>query len=209
MTVYVENRFPEVCLHRSIRLKHSLIRYVCLLPPPLRPCFLSETLSAIYAPMPHLGHLYILPSHCAPLFYAPATIQYINRTGASQEYVPTVFENMVTRIPSPTDPSKLIELALWDTAGQEDFDRLRPLSYNDTDVILVVFACNHRPSLMNVQDKASLAPLPFFSSLSSSLSPAVRSTLGGGRRRPRTADPPVVPRDGPLLRVRPPPPRMH
>ena len=56
-------------------------------------------------------------------------------------------------IPSPTDPSKIIELALWDTAGQEDFDRLRPLSYNDTDVILIVFACNHRPSLMNVQDK--------------------------------------------------------
>lgn len=74
-----------------------------------------------------------------------------------QEYVPTVFENMVTRIPSPSDPSKLIELALWDTAGQEDFDRLRPLSYNDTDVILVVFACNHRPSLMNVQDKVSTA----------------------------------------------------
>ncbi|KAI9633857.1 P-loop containing nucleoside triphosphate hydrolase protein [Dioszegia hungarica] len=70
-----------------------------------------------------------------------------------EEYVPTVFENLVTRIPSPTDPTKIIELALWDTAGQEDFDRLRPLSYNDTDVILVVFACNHRPSLMNVQDK--------------------------------------------------------
>ena len=73
----------------------------------------------------------------------------------TQEYVPTVFENLITVVPSPTDPSKLIELALWDTAGQEDFDRLRPLSYNDTDVILVVFACNHRPSLLNVQDKVS------------------------------------------------------
>ncbi|RSH91490.1 Rho GTPase [Saitozyma podzolica] len=70
-----------------------------------------------------------------------------------ETYVPTVFENLITTIPSPLDPSKCIELALWDTAGQEDFDRLRPLSYNDTDVILVVFACNHRPSLMNVQDK--------------------------------------------------------
>ena len=73
-----------------------------------------------------------------------------------QEYVPTVFENLITMIPSPLDPSKIIELALWDTAGQEDFDRLRPLSYNDTHVILVVFACNHRPSLLNVQDKVSL-----------------------------------------------------
>jgi len=76
-------------------------------------------------------------------------------TADTQEYVPTVFENLITMIPSPTDPSKIIELALWDTAGQEDFDRLRPLSYNDTDVILVVFACNHRPSLLNVQDKVS------------------------------------------------------
>lgn len=64
-----------------------------------------------------------------------------------------MFENLITTIPNPLDPSKSIELALWDTAGQEDFDRLRPLSYNDTDVILVVFACNHRPSLENVYDK--------------------------------------------------------
>lgn len=66
-----------------------------------------------------------------------------------------MFENLITTIPNPLDPSKSIELALWDTAGQEDFDRLRPLSYNDTDVILVVFACNHRPSLENVYDKVS------------------------------------------------------
>jgi Rho family protein len=69
--------------------------------------------------------------------------------------VPTVFENLVTNVPHPTDPGKTIEMALWDTAGQEDFDRLRPLSYNDTDVILIVFACNHRPSLENVYDKVS------------------------------------------------------
>lgn len=68
-----------------------------------------------------------------------------------------MFENLITTIPNPLDPSKSIELALWDTAGQEDFDRLRPLSYNDTDVILVVFACNHRPSLENVYDKVSCA----------------------------------------------------
>lgn len=81
--------------------------------------------------------------------------QRLGYSDTPQTYVPTVFENLITTIPSPLDPSKYIELALWDTAGQEDFDRLRPLSYNDTDVILVVFACNHRPSLMNVQDKVS------------------------------------------------------
>ena len=97
-----------------------------------------------------------------------------------QQYVPTVFENLITMIPSPTDPSKIIELALWDTAGQEDFDRLRPLSYNDTDVILIVFACNHRPSLMNVQDKVGLSLL-FISAVypPGDQVPAPRAVLAG------------------------------
>lgn len=60
---------------------------------------------------------------------------------------------MVTTVPSPLDPAKNIEISLWDTAGQEDFDRLRPLSYNDTDVVLVVFAVNARNSYLNVTDK--------------------------------------------------------
>ena len=52
-----------------------------------------------------------------------------------------------------TFESKLIELALWDTAGQEEYDRLRPLSYPESDVILIVFAIDFPTSLANVQDK--------------------------------------------------------
>ena len=33
---------------------------------------------------------------------------------------------------------RLIELALWDTAGQEEYDRLRPLSYPESDIILIL-----------------------------------------------------------------------
>ena len=43
--------------------------------------------------------------------------------------------------------SSQVELALWDTAGQEDYDRLRPLSYPDTDVILMCFSIDSPDSL--------------------------------------------------------------
>ena len=34
---------------------------------------------------------------------------------------------------------KEIEITLWDTAGQESYDRLRPLAYPNTDVVLLCF----------------------------------------------------------------------
>ena len=64
--------------------------------------------------------------------------------------VPTVFENYVTDIEVD---GKQGELALWDTAGQEDYDRLRPLSYPDTDVILMCFSINSPDSLENIPEK--------------------------------------------------------
>ncbi|KAH9830976.1 P-loop containing nucleoside triphosphate hydrolase protein [Rhodofomes roseus] len=67
-----------------------------------------------------------------------------------ESYIPTVFENYVTNV---NFDGKLVELALWDTAGQEEYDRLRPLSYPESDVILVVFSVDFPTSLQNVQDK--------------------------------------------------------
>ena len=49
-----------------------------------------------------------------------------------------------------------MELALWDTAGQEDYDRLRPLSYPDSHVILVCYAVDSPDSLENVQEKVDV-----------------------------------------------------
>jgi GTPase SAR1 family protein len=37
-----------------------------------------------------------------------------------------------------------MELSLWDTAGQEEFDRLRALSYEDTHVIMLCFSVSIR-----------------------------------------------------------------
>ena len=54
--------------------------------------------------------------------------------------------------PPPFTPFQ-VELALWDTAGQEDYDRLRPLSYPDTDVILMCFSIDSPDSLENIPEK--------------------------------------------------------
>lgn len=66
------------------------------------------------------------------------------------DYVPTVFENYVTKIRGPRN--KIIELALWDTAGQEEYSRLRPLSYSEVDILLVCYAVDNPTSLQNVGD---------------------------------------------------------
>src|ERR1044072_3632466 len=65
-------------------------------------------------------------------------------------YVPTVFENFVSTI---MVDGKNIELALWDTAGQEDYDRLRPLSYPDAHVVLICFSIDSPDSPHNGQQK--------------------------------------------------------
>lgn len=40
-----------------------------------------------------------------------------------------------------------MELSLWDTAGQEEFDRLRALSYEDTHVLMLCFSVSAMLSL--------------------------------------------------------------
>lgn len=76
----------------------------------------------------------------------------VPRADILQKYVPTVFENYITQTThNPT--GKAVELALWDTAGQEEYDRLRPLSYPETDLLFVCFAIDCPNSLENVMDK--------------------------------------------------------
>lgn len=64
-------------------------------------------------------------------------------------YVPTVFENYVADV-IDVHSGKHVELGLWDTAGQEDYDRLRPLSYPDTDVILICYDISNQDSCDNI-----------------------------------------------------------
>jgi len=68
----------------------------------------------------------------------------------NQEYIPTVFDNFTTVYKMEDRP---ISLGLWDTAGQEDFAKIRPLSYPNTDIFLVLYSVAMRPSFENVKAK--------------------------------------------------------
>lgn len=67
-----------------------------------------------------------------------------------KDHVPTVFDNYHATI---MVDQRLTQLSLWDTAGQEEYDRVRPLSYPDTDAFIVAFSLVDRESFANVEEK--------------------------------------------------------
>lgn len=69
--------------------------------------------------------------------------------GFPDEYVPTILDQYAANITVNGTPY-LLELV--DTAGQEDYDRLRPLSYNKADIFLVCFSVVVPSSYNNVKE---------------------------------------------------------
>ena len=66
------------------------------------------------------------------------------------DYVPTVFDNYSANI---MVDGRTITLELWDTAGQEEYDSLRPLSYPGTSIFLVCFSVDNPSSYENIKIK--------------------------------------------------------
>lgn len=62
----------------------------------------------------------------------------------------SVFDNFAADVMVDGKP---VKLGLWDTAGQEDYDGLRPLSYPNTDVFLMCFSIVSPSSFENVRNK--------------------------------------------------------
>ncbi|KAK4767347.1 hypothetical protein SAY86_015097 [Trapa natans] len=66
------------------------------------------------------------------------------------DYVPTVFDNFSANV---VVEGTTVNLGLWDTAGQEDYNRLRPLSYRAADVFVLAFSLVSRASYENIMKK--------------------------------------------------------
>lgn len=66
------------------------------------------------------------------------------------DYIPTVFDNFSANV---VVEGTTVNLGLWDTAGQEDYNRLRPLSYRGADVFVLAFSLVSRASYENVLKK--------------------------------------------------------
>ncbi|KAF2303253.1 hypothetical protein GH714_016073 [Hevea brasiliensis] len=76
-------------------------------------------------------------------------ISYTSNTFPT-DYVPTVFDNFSANV---VVDGSTVNLGLWDTAGQEDYNRLRPLSYRGADVFLLAFSIVSKASYENIYKK--------------------------------------------------------
>lgn len=66
------------------------------------------------------------------------------------DYIPTVFDTYSTNVMLD---DQVVSLEIWDTAGQSDYDRLRPLSYPQTDVFLICYDVSNDTSFQHVKSK--------------------------------------------------------
>ncbi|KAJ2784626.1 GTP-binding protein Rho1 [Coemansia javaensis] len=66
------------------------------------------------------------------------------------QYIPTIFEEWVSEV---RVGDRVVELALWDTAGQEDYDNVRYPCYNGASVVIICFSVDSPDSLENVREK--------------------------------------------------------
>jgi small GTP-binding protein len=68
----------------------------------------------------------------------------------SEDYDPTVFDHFMTTVRVGNHG---VKLSMWDTPGQGEYDRFRPLAYSSADIFLICFAIDDPMSLDNALSK--------------------------------------------------------
>lgn len=75
-------------------------------------------------------------------------LSYVFSTGKyPTDYIPTVVDNFTLKV---NIDGRQATLNVWDTAGQEDFETIRLLSYPDADVGIMCFSLVQSSSLKNI-----------------------------------------------------------
>ncbi|KAM0686985.1 hypothetical protein COBT_001782 [Conglomerata obtusa] len=67
-----------------------------------------------------------------------------------EDYIPTIIDNFVETVEVDGEQ---ISIAIWDTAGQEEYDAVRPVSYSETDLIFLCYSIENKNMLMNIGAK--------------------------------------------------------
>jgi small GTP-binding protein len=67
-----------------------------------------------------------------------------------EDWIPTVFDNYTAHV---VHNEVNVTLGLWDTAGTEEYDTQRPLSYPNTHVFVIVYDITNAASLQNIEKK--------------------------------------------------------
>ncbi|TMW83311.1 hypothetical protein EJD97_002153 [Solanum chilense] len=101
-------------------------------------------------------------------------ISYTSNTFPT-DYVPTVFDNFSANV---NVDGKIVNLGLWDTAGQEDYNRLRPLSYRGADVFLLAFSLIMGTKLDLREDKQFIRDYPGACTISTEEGEELKKQIG-------------------------------
>ena len=75
-------------------------------------------------------------------------IAFVNNT-FQFDYVPSVFENYSVQ---HCQDGKEIILHTWDTAGAEEYSRIRPLTYVGADIVILCYSCIDRASFDDIEE---------------------------------------------------------
>lgn len=156
----------RICPHSLRQLRrHGHVSHNPPATPPDSICFhLSCCTTRVHSSVAPRVSNYVLPlsqshfSHFGPFPFPPSPLPSQIHTSLNEHspitgsiYLPTSCADLWCAAPRIGDEP--YTLGLFDTAGQEDYDRLRPLSYPQTDVFLVCFSVTSPASFENVREK--------------------------------------------------------